>query len=173
MNASRNPPSWLASLGHVYSRPRYPKRYPTEMPDSSTVVAERFDRILAEMRAKEIPRPDGFADNDRAIYYIVSTRCEIDMNGFDSVFDQLLTEPELEFLVACLTRLNSTTLATGFSRAITELHKVHFFDDHDDDDNMVSDYDRSDGTGVLDTIESEIEACDDFWVLDDALAAMP
>jgi hypothetical protein len=27
MNASRNEPGWLASLGNVISRPRYRKRY--------------------------------------------------------------------------------------------------------------------------------------------------
>jgi len=27
MNASRNRPGWLASLGNAFSRPRYPKRY--------------------------------------------------------------------------------------------------------------------------------------------------
>jgi len=143
------------------------------MHDPSTIVAERFDRIVADMAAKGLGRPDGLAENDRTIYYIVSTRCEMDTGGFNSVFDQLLTESELVYLVDCLNRMDATSLADGFARAHEALRTVRFFDDNGDDDNMVSDFDRADGTGLLDAIESEIRACDRLWLLDDPLAVLP
>ena len=143
------------------------------MHDPSTIVAERFDRIVADMAAKGLGRPDGLAENDRTIYYIVSTRCEMDMGGFNSVFDQLLTERELVYLINCLQRMHATSLADGFSRAHDALRAVQFFDDNGDADKMVSDFDRADGTGLLDAIESEIREGQELWILDNALAILP
>lgn len=143
------------------------------MHDPSAIVAERFDRIVADMAAKGLGRPDGFAENDRLIYYIVSTRCEMDMGGFNSVFDQLLTESELVYLINCFSRMHATSLADGFSRAHETLRTVQFFDDNGDADNVVSDFERADGTGLLEAIESEIRAGEELWLLDNTLAVLP
>ncbi|QDV46773.1 hypothetical protein Enr13x_66820 [Stieleria neptunia] len=143
------------------------------MNDPSTIVAERFDRIVADMASNGCARPDDLAENDRTIYYIVSTRCEMDMGGFNSVFDQLLSESELEYLITCLNRLHATSLANAFSRAHEALRAVRFFDDNGGADNMISDFDRADGTGLLEAIEEELRAGEELWMLDSTLAVLP
>ncbi|MCC9658821.1 hypothetical protein LOC70_23675 [Rhodopirellula sp. JC737] len=139
----------------------------------SLIVAERFDRIVADMTTRGIGRPEGLAENDQAIYYIVATRCEIDMGGFNSVFDQLLSETEILKLVDILYRLHSAALANAFFRAHGLLRDAGFFDDDGDGDKMVTDYDRADGTGLLNAIESEIREGDQLWDLDSELAVLP
>ena len=85
-------------------------------------VAERFNFINANWR--DLAQ---FSETDRMIWYIVSTRCELDMEGFHSVFEQLLTEQELLFLITSLGRLREPNLASAFQRAHESLSRVGFF----------------------------------------------
>lgn len=51
-------------------------------------IAEEFNRLVAL-------GPDVVATRSRAeqiIFYVVATRCEIDINGFASVYEQLLAQ---------------------------------------------------------------------------------
>lgn len=64
MHASQNRPGWLASLGNVYSRPRYPKRYPTEImhptaprrPLLLLAVATALTVVGCEQPSKPLPQ---------------------------------------------------------------------------------------------------------------------
>jgi hypothetical protein len=90
------------------------------------IVGDRFNEIIA--RCGESGRPDGFSEADRVIYYVVSTRCAIDMDGFSSVFEQLLTKDELLFLIASLEALGRPALAEVFRKCHSALRRVGFYD---------------------------------------------
>jgi ABC-type transport system involved in cytochrome c biogenesis ATPase subunit len=90
--------------------------------DSSTEVARRFEDILK--RCGSTGRPDGLPHAQRVVYYIVAVRCEMDMNGFDSVLDQLLTEDELHFVCASLEELNEESLAATWWKIASFLKSV-------------------------------------------------
>jgi hypothetical protein len=81
--------------------------------DAFDYIAARFNKIISDVNETG-GRPDLLPEYDRAIFHLLSIRCEIDINGFDSVFDQLLTEDELLFSVGVLERLEFNTLATAF-----------------------------------------------------------
>ncbi len=90
--------------------------------DSSAEVARRFEEILR--RCGATGRPNRLPHGERVIYYIVSVRCEIDINGFDSVLDQLLTEDELDFVGASLEELNEENLAAAWRKIASLLKSV-------------------------------------------------
>jgi hypothetical protein len=92
----------------------------------------------------------------------------MDMNGFDSVFDQLLTENELCLLIEALNELGAPQLAGSFDQARARLRNAGFFAE---DSLMVSDLDQ-DETGFLDDIEDDIRNNDSLWDLDERLAAL-
>lgn len=90
--------------------------------DSSAEVARRFEDILK--RCSTTGRPDELHHRERVIYYIVSVRCEIDMNGFESVLDQLLTEDEVDFIGSALEELNEEDLASAWRKISSLLKSV-------------------------------------------------
>ncbi|MBI5918191.1 MAG: hypothetical protein HY849_02290 [Nitrosomonadales bacterium] len=90
--------------------------------NSPTEVARRFEDILK--RCGTTGRPDDLPHAERVIYYIIAVRCEIDMNGFDSVLDQLLSEDELNFVCASLEELNEGSLAESWRKIESLLRSV-------------------------------------------------
>ena len=109
-------------------------------------------------------------DVDRTIYWIIATRCEMDMNGFDSVFNQLLSKTNLQLLIRSLADLDETKLSQCFQRAQQRLDSVGFFDD---DQMMLWDLtDQLTEVEFLADIEDQIRENDRLWELDDKLAAL-
>lgn len=94
--------------------------------DASSQIADRFSEISE--KCGESARPTDLPENDRIIWYVVATRSEMDMGGFESVFDQLLTEDELLFLIASLERLGEPKLASTFRRVHGALKQAGFYD---------------------------------------------
>ena len=136
--------------------------------DAAEYLANYYDALIR--RCDSSGRPDVLPRHDQAIYYIISTRCEMDMNGFDSVFDQLLTEKELLFLIEALNEVGASDLAHSFARAHSRLKSASFFDD---ESMMVWQLENSDTeTGFLEDIEEEIRKNDILWELDDRLVEL-
>lgn len=133
--------------------------------DASQQLAEYFESVNEQCNRDPSGRPTNLPEHDRIIYYVISTRCEIDMNGFNSVFDQLLTESELCFLIDALEQLGVPQMAGWFDRARFRLRRAGFFDN---DSMRVSDLDK-DESGLLDDIEEEIRNNDSLWGLDECL----
>jgi hypothetical protein len=136
--------------------------------DASQKLAEYFDSVIERCNRDPSGRPINLPKHDQIIYYVISTRCEMDMNGFDSVFDQLLTENELCLLIEALNELGAPQLAGSFDQARARLRNAGFFAE---DSLMVSDLDQ-DETGFLDDIEDDIRNNDSLWDLDERLAAL-
>ncbi|QDU93905.1 DMP19 family protein [Lignipirellula cremea] len=136
--------------------------------DVSQQLARYYDSLIERCNRDPSARPNNLPKHDQIIYYVISTRCEMDMNGFDSVFDQLLTENELRLLVDALNELGAGTLAESFNQAHSRLRDAGFFGD---DSMMVSDLDNDD-FGFLDDIEDDIRKNDSLWDLDDRLAEL-
>lgn len=68
-----------------------------------------------------------WSHNDLVIWFVISTRCEMDMEGFESVFDQLLQKDDLDFLIDALRELDEPALADAFDQARTVLREADFY----------------------------------------------
>ena len=136
--------------------------------DASRLVAEYFETLVERCSPGPTARRARLPKNDRVIFYVVSTRCEIDINGFNSVFDQLLTEAELLFLIDALNNLGASKPASLFEQAHSRLRNAGFYDD---DGAMVSNFDHN-GAGLLGDVEEAIQADDSLWELDEYLARL-
>ncbi|MFO0483307.1 MAG: hypothetical protein ACK52M_17045 [bacterium] len=88
--------------------------------DASAEVTRRFEDIVK--RCGMTGGPTGLPHAERVIYYIVSVRCELEINGFNSVLDQLLNDDELDFFGASLEELSEEHLANAW-RSISSLLK--------------------------------------------------
>ncbi len=62
--------------------------------DSTTRIITEFDRLLNLGRDSIASRPIA----EQVVYYVVAARCEIDINGFASLYEQLLKRAELDVL---------------------------------------------------------------------------
>lgn len=116
------------------------------------------------MRCDLRGRPSNLSKHEQIFYYVVATRCEMDMNGFDSVFDQLLDQDAIQFLVDSLNDLGATQLADLFEAACMRLDNVGFFDD---DSARVIDFVSDDQTEILEDIEEQVRKDDALWALDE------
>jgi hypothetical protein len=101
---------------------------------------------------------------ERILYYVVATRCEIDIDGYDSVFEQDLDAAEVAFLVDGLKRIGETELASEFQRGFESLDADGF-------------YGHLNWNNVSDSVKAEIVAIgqrvgDRLWGLDEKLAAL-
>ncbi len=137
--------------------------------DPSDIIAQRCNEITARIGDRDDGRPVGLPDHDRIIYYVLSIRSELDFGGFESVFEQLLTEAELTFVIDALTNLQLVSLADAFRRTYQRLHDVGFYDGTY---HAVQEFQNSDGTGLLDDIERELSDGDPLWAADEQLAKL-
>ena len=136
--------------------------------DASQQLAQYFELLIERCNLDPSARPYNLPRHDQIIFYVISTRCEMDMNGFDSIFDQLLTEHELRLLIDALHELGADELAESFRQAHARLEDAGFFAD---DSMTVSDLDN-DKSGFLDDIEADIREHDSLWDLDERLVEL-
>ncbi|HEY4262268.1 MAG TPA: hypothetical protein VGM98_19060 [Schlesneria sp.] len=80
--------------------------------DATDRVAAEFDRSVALGREGVASRPMA----ERYLYYIVATRCDIDIGGFSSVYEKSLTADEIQILIDGLGRIGERQLADEFRR---------------------------------------------------------
>jgi hypothetical protein len=123
-------------------------------------IVEEFDRLVALGRDGVAKRPLA----ERIVYYVVATRCEIDINGFASVYEQDLSPAELEVLIHGLQRIGEAELAAEFRRGFESLDSDGF-------------YGHMNWNKVSPTVKAEIDAIGErvgprLWDLDEKLAAL-
>jgi hypothetical protein len=90
--------------------------------DPSDRIAEEFNRLIES-------RPKTYAE--QLVFIVVVARCEIDMSGFLSVFEQALDHEEVLALIAGLRKLDAQGLAEEFSTALALLETADFYPDRD------------------------------------------
>jgi hypothetical protein len=90
--------------------------------EHSDRIAEEFNRLIEE-------RPKTYAE--QVVFFVVVARCEIDMAGFLSVFEQALDHEEVLTLIAGLRKLDAQGLAEEFSTALALLETADFYPDRD------------------------------------------
>ncbi len=129
-------------------------------------IADRFNDIIT--RCDPDGRPTNLPHAERLIYYVVAVRCEMDMNGFESVFDQLLTKAELEYFTGVMGELEESELALAFQDARILLDDAGFFDQPAsatyDLPQLVRDR--------LEQVEDRVRLEERLWELDSKLAAL-
>lgn len=86
-------------------------------------IIKAFDRLVAIGRDGMAARP--FAE--QIVYYVVATRCEIDVNGFASVYEQGLSPAELEVLISGLERMGAADVAASMRRGLGLLKADGFY----------------------------------------------
>lgn len=95
--------------------------------DATDRIAEEFDRLNALSPSRLAKRSVA----EQVVRHVVATRCEIDMGGFASVYEQLLARAEFEVLIAGLERMREKRLATQFRRGVALLEADGFYDHKD------------------------------------------
>jgi hypothetical protein len=128
--------------------------------DATDRIVEEFDRLVALGR-------DGVATRslaERIVYYVVATRCEIDIDGFASVYEQDLNPAELEVLINGLRGIGEGELAAEFRRGFEALESDGF-------------YAHLNWNKVSPDVKAEIDAIGErvgprLWELDEKLAAL-
>jgi hypothetical protein len=128
--------------------------------DATDRIVEEFDRLVAMGRDGVATRPLA----ERIVYYVVATRCEIDIDGFASVYEQDLNPAELDLLIAGLERIGEADIAAQFRRGF-DLLKADGF------------YSHRDWNAVSPSVTEEIDAIGEWigsrlWELDEKLAAL-
>lgn len=123
-------------------------------------IAKVFHRLVAMGRTGVAARPLA----EQIVYYVVATRCEIDIDGFASVYEQYLDPAELEILIAGLERIGEVELAAEFRRGYESLKTDGF-------------YSHLNWNNVSFSAKADIDAIgkrvgDRLWDLDGKLAAL-
>jgi hypothetical protein len=128
--------------------------------DATDRIAETYDRLVAL-------GPGGIATRsvaERIVFYVVATRCFIDIDGFASVYEQDLNQGEIAILVEGLNRIGEDELAEEFGRGFELLKRDGF-------------YEHMNWDKVSDSVRAEIEAIgekvgDRLWALDEKMATL-
>jgi hypothetical protein len=95
--------------------------------DSDLYVAQWFEDILRRCTASG---PAVLPYAEQVVYYVVAVRSEADINGFCSVFEQLLHhEEDLSFFVRILRHLDEDELADVFAQIRLLLSEAGYFQD--------------------------------------------
>jgi hypothetical protein len=129
--------------------------------NDSEFVSNYFATLVDEVNSHSGGRANNLLEHDQIIFYVISTRCEIDMSGFKSVFEQLLTESEILVLIDGLKKLDAVDLAELFYKAYTRLKDINYFDSRD----WI-------GEKFLEDVEQELSKNDGLWEIDPQMAAL-
>lgn len=109
--------------------------------------------------------------SDYLIFLIVSVRCQMDMGGINSAFDQLLRdESTLIFFLDGLRLLDEPSLVVAFSHAHARLKAAGYFANPDLEVFDLEDEDNEDM--FLQDIAEEIRAGNRLWQLDEKLCGL-
>ncbi len=111
--------------------------------------------------------PDRLMNRSKAeqlVWFVVLARCEKDMNGFSSVFEQALDENGMRVLTSGLHSIFEPELADAFSQAFQALRLDGFYEHLIW--NRVSDASKR----LIDEIEDRVG--ERLWDLDEKMAAM-
>lgn len=133
--------------------------------NADEVVARRFEELSARNVGKSVEQ---LSPEDAAVYLIVATRCEMDMEGFESVFEQLLTPVGLESLIASLELIEEANLAQAFREAARLLANGGFILGEGNSLRSTSQA----VTKGLSQVEERVRAHDRLWDLDEKLATL-
>lgn len=90
-------------------------------------IADEFDRLNALSPSRLAKRPLA----EQVVRHVVATRCEIDMGGFASVYEQLLAPAEFDVLITGLERIREKRLAIQFRRGVALLEAEGFYGHRD------------------------------------------
>src|SRR6476469_7410676 len=91
--------------------------------DASQRIIDEFDRLIALGHETVLTRPYA----ERVVYYVVVARCEKDMEGFSSIYEQALTATEMGVLVDGLRQLGEPRLASEFANGLEALTSDGFY----------------------------------------------
>jgi hypothetical protein len=130
------------------------------MTDATNRIVEEFERLVALGRDGVVTRPLA----ERIVYYVVATRCEIDIDGFASVYEQALDAAEIKALIDGLERIGEAELAAEFRRGFELLESDGF-------------YIHMNWNKVAPGVRADIDAIGErvgprLWDLDEKLAAL-
>lgn len=128
--------------------------------DATDRIVAEFDRLVTMGQGAVAKQSFG----ERVIYYVVATRCEIDIDGFASVYEQGLKPSELDILISGLRHLGEAELANEFHHGFKLLQADDF-------------YSHLNWNKVSDSVKNQIAAIgerigDQLWELDEKLAAL-
>lgn len=128
-------------------------------------VGIRFEEILALYKDQPKTRAViGLADS--AIFYCICVRCESDINGFESVFEQLFSgDEELREFIAILQDIGEPELASDFGTIADCLERNQFWTLlHRDFERLPTDEQQR-----IDGIKKRIDASNRLWELEEKL----
>ncbi|MDB5356355.1 MAG: hypothetical protein JWN24_2808 [Phycisphaerales bacterium] len=128
--------------------------------DSSDRIIKEFDRLVA--LGRNVIRNRSYAE--QVLYYVVVARCEADMEGFNSVYEQALDASELKILIEGLRGLGETAMAAEYARGLQLLLKDGFYEHRNW--NRVSESVKHQITAIGERVGAEL------WGLDEKLVAM-
>lgn len=127
---------------------------------SSERISSEFDRYLGYGHSSMAERPKA----EQIIYYVVIARCEKDMAGFASIFEQSLTESELCVMIEGLRMLSEDELAELFQQVVQSLKQEGYYPLRDI---------RTMSKRVKDIIaETGEQVGDRLWDMDDKLVSL-
>ena len=137
-----------------------PPTFGDKLVDATDRIVEAFNRLVAVGRDGVAERPA----HEQIIYYIVATRCEIDIGGFSAVYEQDLNPTQISILVDGLNTIGEKDLADAFYRGFRLLKDDGF-------------YEHMDWNKVSNAVKSELEVIglfvgDRLWALDRKLAVL-
>jgi hypothetical protein len=138
------------------------------MINKSTLVAERFEYIISDIDYEgKGPTAMDFVDN--AIYWIVGTRCESDINGPESIFEQFFSDNlEVDHFISILLKLDEGELANQFKSVANLLNKNAFWTEAKRDMRNLP----TDQAKIILDILNQISDSQILWDLDEKLGKL-
>lgn len=131
--------------------------------EADLIIAEHYESIIDRVNANGV---SSLSVSDRTIWYVVTARCEKDMEGFESIFVQCFGEHEVPLLITALRSIDEPELGDLFALAFDSLRLAGYYMPD------TSSYYKLDAK--LRAILAEVESLigDRLWGLDGKLARL-
>jgi hypothetical protein len=95
---------------------------------ASNIIAEKFSELVDSHNPNRLV---GLTRAERAIYLLIRIRCEKDMEGFDSIFDQAISRHEMLEAIVYMKELGLNETAQLFEQVLQLLSNANVYVDGD------------------------------------------
>src|SRR4051794_11524929 len=96
----------------------------TSMTPADKIVADKFDELVHRTRSDL----SNFTKAERMVWFIVIIRCDIDQDGFTSIFEQSLTRAQMTEAIGYIKELGLADIASLLEQALRLLDANGIYD---------------------------------------------
>ena len=133
------------------------------------IIIQKFNELVK--RYSQDSGTAHFSEPEKIVWSVVCVRCEMDINGFASVFEQLISRDELTEFIGYLKQIGLDELSAYFQQIANILEEHSFYNESGHARKMCFEL-PPEVVEIIDQIEDKVIEENELWGVDPTLCRL-